>query len=311
MLRLATAFLCLCFLVQAAAAQGADPREPRRYLGYGRLITDDVIGDGEDRWRTGNWASSRIWGPEWQGRLPETFGRVLEFRFNGEIVAPENLAANGPGDRPFVGILSFGLHTHFRRGATDMALGADLAVIGPQTGLDDFQEFLHDVVGAREISSQVRDAQIDNDVEPSLVFEAGREVTLGGGLARLRPFAEARAGLETMLRAGADLTIGQVGGRGLMVRDPVTGQRYQVLHDRPAGLSFVLGGDVAYVADSELLPDSRGLDVEDARARLRAGVHWENDGGTRLFYGLSWLSKEFESQRESQVVGSVRLNLRF
>lgn len=51
--------LALSLTVAVGSAQ-ADPYEK---LGYGRLMTNDFLGDGEDRWRTGSWTSSRAWVP--------------------------------------------------------------------------------------------------------------------------------------------------------------------------------------------------------------------------------------------------------
>lgn len=283
--------------------------EGRQRLGYGRLITNDLIGDTYDRWRTGSYASSRVWGPEWQGQAPDGFGQLLEFRFNGEIIAPENLAGPSPVDRPYVGALSFGLHTHFQPQQIDYAVGADLVVTGPQTGLDDFQDFLHDVLGGRKISPQVRRQQLGNNVFPRLVVEAGREFEVGR--AHIRPFGEARLGVEDLIRAGADVSFGRVGQGELMIREPTTGQRYRVVQNPFKGYAFVVGGDIAYVDRSEYLPASSGIVLTEERARVRAGLHWENAEGTNAFYGLTWLSEEFETQRRGQFVGSVRLRLQF
>ena len=45
---------------------GAQAQDLTR-LGYGYLLTNDFIGDGQDRWRTGSIASSRVWGRDWTG----------------------------------------------------------------------------------------------------------------------------------------------------------------------------------------------------------------------------------------------------
>ncbi|SEM11167.1 hypothetical protein SAMN05443999_1134 [Roseovarius azorensis] len=297
--------LALSAMLSSTMAEAGE----RQRLGYGRIFNNDLLGDGHDRWRTGNIASSRVWGPSWQGRLPQGFGQMLEFRFNGEIIAPENLSNPAPGDRPYVGALSFGLHTHFERGGIDYAMGADLVVTGSQTGLDDFHDFLHDVLGGRDFVPQVRDTQLSNAIRPSAVIEAGRDYDLGA--VRLRPFAEARLGVEDLIRVGADITFGGVGEGELLVRDPVTGQRYRTIYEPHAGYSFVIGGDVAYVGDSDYLPSRSGVNVTEDRTRLRAGLHWEGRNGTAIYYGVTWLSEEFDAQREGQFVGSLRLRLRF
>ncbi|WP_428514898.1 lipid A-modifier LpxR family protein [Roseovarius sp.] len=308
MTRLLANFLTIFAVLLAGQAADAGPRER---IGYGWLATNDIVGDLHDRWQTGSIQTSRVWGPGWNGRLPQGFGEVLELRFGGRVVAPQNLNTPAPGDRPFGGALSLGLHTHFARGAMDYAVGADVVVTGPQTGLDDFQKFLHEALGGRDISGRVRRNQVSNDVNPELVMEAGRAFDLGGN-AEIRPFVEGRWGFETLARVGFDMTIGQRGRGGLLVRDPVTGQRYVAVQGNEApGASFVFGADTAYVDSSELLNRDRGLQLTDARTRVRTGVNWQGEGGSTIFYGLTWLGKEFEAQKESQLVGSVRLRLRF
>ena len=195
----------------------------------------------------------------------------------------------------------------------EVALGGDIAVVGPQTGLDHFQDFIHDVVGGSEMSPAVRGAQIGDDVVPTAVIETGRSFALGG-TAQVRPFVEGRWGLETLVRVGFDLRFGQGAPRDLRMRDEVTGQRYRVYRtDRETsqGFTFVVGGDIAHVSESELLPGSRGFDLTDYRSRLRAGLHWDGRQGHRAFYGLTWLSEEFEAQREGQFLGSIRLDIAF
>ena len=304
MFRVLTAIcIALMALPQEAGAQ------TRERIGYGRLITNDYIGDGRDRWRSGAVASSRVWGRGWSGALPYDFGDILELRLGAQIIAPENLVNPAPGDRPYAGALSLGLHTHFERAGLELTLGSDLVMTGPQTRLDDLQASFHDLVGVNKASSLTRNGQVGNDIHPTLVGEAGREVTLGAN-ARMRPFIEARAGAETLLRAGVDVTFGALGQGELLVRDPVTGQRYRSVKGDAAGYAFVMGADIAAVSDSVFLPASSGVQALDRRTRLRAGMHWQGDRAA-VFYGLTWLGKEFEGQDEGQVLGSIRLDLNF
>lgn len=299
------AALCVVFALNSQAAA-----ETRTWQGWGLLVTNDSLGDTHDRWRTGSFASSHVWAQGWSGMLPDRFGALIELRINGEVLGPENLAAPAPLDRRYGQALSFGLHTHFQPGVIAWSIGADLVVTGPQTGLDHLQEALHDVLGGRDASPAVKAAQVGNDVKPTLVLEAGREFALGDTV-RLRPFVEARAGVETLLRAGADLTIGGFGQGGLLVRAPVTGQRFGAIEGAPqAGLSAMFGADIAHVADSEFFT-SGPVRLRETRARARAGLHWRSRAGTSVFYGLTWLDREFVTQRESQVVGSVQLRVKF
>jgi hypothetical protein len=292
-------------------AEYASPYETstRDLVGYGRLTSNDLIGDGKDRWRTGSISTSRIYGYGWNGAAPARFGELLEFRMQGQIIAPQDLTAANASDRPWAGALSFGLLSHMQRDDIDYALGADLVFIGPQTRLDKLQDALHRAVGVAQLSEDVLAQQIPDKIRPTLVFETGQVIDLGAA-ASLRPFAEVRAGDETLVRIGVDLTVGLIGLGELLVRDTVTGQRYRAVYDSVPGYSFTLGGDIAYVADSVYLPEQRGYELTNHRDRVRVGVHWQGEKAS-AFYGLTYLGKEFSGQSEGQVTGSARLKLRF
>ncbi|PJE29230.1 hypothetical protein SAMN06297129_1160 [Pseudooceanicola antarcticus] len=293
----------LLFLIALGLAAPASARER---LGYGRLISNDFIGGGQDRWRTGSVASSRVWGPGWDGQLPDRAGELLELRFLGQIIAPDNLETPAPGDRRYATALSFGLHSHFDLGGYETALGGDLVITGEETGLPGFQDALHDLLDVPGPSDATRAAAVPSGVHPTLVLESGR--SFSAGPAQLRPFVEGRMGDETLLRAGVDISFGAIGRGELMVRDPVTGQRYRVVQDEAArGSSFVLGGDIAHVASSIYLSDA---ELREDRSRLRAGMHWQGDTMSG-FYGLTWLGEEFSGQDEGQLIGSVRLKFEF
>lgn len=296
------AFLAMFGVVHPAAAQGRD------VLGHGRLVTNDLIGDTRDRWQTGSLASSRVVGHGWNGFLPDRPFDLLEYRLGGQVVTPADLRNPDKDDRPFAGVWSLGLHTHFAKGAMEFAVGGDLVVTGPQTGLDDLHTAIHDAIGIKPASPSVLDDQIENGFHPTFVGEAGHQVALGTAI--LRPFTELRWGAETLARIGADFTLGPVGQGELLVRDPITGQRYRTIYEHNPGASFVMGGDFAWVDSSVLLPEDRGYTAESTRTRLRAGVHWQGDQNS-TFYGVTWLSEEFEGQPEGQWVGSLRLKVKF
>lgn len=279
-------------------------------LGYGRLIVNDFLGDGHDRWRSGAIVGSHIFGPHWSGALPNTFGEIIEMRIMGQTLTPANLATPDAGDRPYAGALSIGAHTHFQSSqAIEWTLGGDLTLIGPQTGLANFQDWLHDQLSIPGPSSAVLASQVGNAVYVTAVAEAGRSFDLGSSTS-LRPFAEARVGDETLIRAGFDMVFGNFGQNDLLVRDPVTGQRYSTLADRPLGVSFLIGADTAYVDSSAYVPSSSGATLENTRHRVRAGINWQGKRHS-VYYGASWLSPEVSAQSEGQVVGAIRLKIDF
>ena len=163
------------------------PPSRRQMLGYGRLTTNDLIGDGRDRWRTGSISTSRVWSwGQWEGQAPSQFGDLLELRLHGEIMSPTDLRTPNPADRPWAGKLSFGLHTHWTQGGAEFALGGDLVLIGPHTHLDDFQKLLHDVLDAPLPSDAVLSQQIGNKIRPTFVGEVGKTYVVADAM-RLRP----------------------------------------------------------------------------------------------------------------------------
>jgi len=282
----------------------------RTKLGYGRLTSNDTIGDGQDRWRTGSVTMSRAYGYEWTGMAPRQFGALIEARYQGQIIAPDNLQRYDPSDRRYAGFWSIGAHTHGTLGrASEYSLGGDLVIVGPQTKLSQFQKEFHKMVGKPEPSDDVLDHQIGNKFRLTVVGEVARSFAVGRSTT-IRPFAEARAGDETLLRAGADIRIGRVGLGELLARESVTGQRYRIIYRSDPGFSFVLGADMAYVTDSIYLPSGGPVTLKNRRERARLGLHW-NGNEASFFYGLTYLGPEFETQSEGQVIGSMRIRILF
>lgn len=298
---------CL-FLATFFALAGHDSHAAERAtLGWGRLFTNDALGDMKDRWRTGSYVVSLLRGPEGTRALPSRPGELLEFRFRSEVIAPANLVGAAPGDRHYAGILAAGLHTHFTRAGLEGSAGVDLVAVGPRTGVSRFQSTAHRIVGMER--PLVVDDQLPDRVYPTLTAELGRVFRVSDS-ASLRPFAEVVAGAETLARVGADVLIGRAGQGDLRLRDVVTGQRYAAGARSGTGFGLSLGGDVARVWSSNFLPPDSGPAATGTRTRLRAGLAWN---GTRssVFYGLTWLGKEFEGQPDGQLLGSLRLHVRF
>ncbi|WP_151717846.1 lipid A-modifier LpxR family protein [Gemmobacter serpentinus] len=288
---------------------GAGPvaAQERVTLGFARLFTNDALGDTHDRWRSGAYSVSRFRGDRWGGSLPDTFGVILEQRLRAEIIAPESLTTRNP-DRLYAGVIAPGLATHWALMGMEARLGGELVFTGPQTKVGAFQREVHQGIGLDRPS--VLGSQIPDGVHPTVNLELGRTLSLSQRVS-LRPFAEAQAGVEDYVRVGGDLVLGRFGHEGLFTRDTVTGQRVLgITGTADPGLSFTLGADMARVFDSAYMPARGPATPEDLRGRLRAGLHWQGERSD-AFYGVTWLGKEFDAQPEGQVVGSVRLNLRF
>ena len=281
--------------------------EERITLGWGRLFSNDAIGDGEDRWRTGAYSISTLRGLRWSGALPDTPGEILEFRLRVDTTAPSNLQIADPLDRRYVGALSLGVQTHFDWQGMQASLGGGLTFTGPQTGIGGFQSWAHDLMGLEP--PQVLDNQIENAVYPGVSAELGRDLALTAGVT-LHPFVAAEAGVETLARIGGDILIGQAGG-ALFLRDTATGHRYRgIAGTGGSEMSFTVGGDLAHVFDSALLPEGGSVTLTEDRGRLRAGVQWQGERAA-VFYGLTYLTPEFDEQPEGQILGSLNVHLRF
>ena len=300
--------LCLLALSPLAAPVAARA-EDQVALGWGRLFNNDFLADMQDRWHTGSYSVSQMRGLHWRGTLPTRMFDLWEIKVEGAIIAPADLADPAPGDRRYSGLLTFGAHTQFDWQGLETNIGADLVFTGPQTGISAFQSGIHSALGKRSGDASY-DNQIDNGVYPTISGEIGKTYALGPG-ASIRPFAAAAAGIETWARVGGDLTIGHFGEGSVMLRDDTTGQRYRaVAGDLVTGFSFLVGGDLAMVWNSALLPDGGAAALSDTRDRLRLGMQWQ--GATNaVFYGLTYLAPEFETQPEGQFVGSLNIQLQF
>ncbi len=300
-------FSCLMALCSVLLG-GVARAEPRVLLGVSVTHANDIIGDGQDRWRSATVDTSYFFGRKNMLELPTRFGQLIELRARMEMITPANLALPFPvNDRPYAGVLSLGVASHMRRGTSAQSIGFDLVMIGPLTGVSDIQTWVHTFMN--KINPQILADQLPDAVYPTLSYEYAKIFTAGP--ASLRPFADAQIGVETFIRAGVDLTLARRPAQGIRLRNSLTGQRVPALN--PMGnrqLSFGLGADVAYVASSAYLPASRSVTPSPLRTRLRAGVSYQS-GKFDLLYGLSWHSPEFTTQREGQVIGTVSLGVRF
>jgi len=300
----------LLIIIAAFLIAGPAVAQSRDTIGTGRLFTNDYFGDGGDRWRTGSYSFSLLQGPAWTGAAPDDFGALLEYRLRSEIIAPEALNGTGSDDRAYVGAVTAGIHSHISSGNWDLSAGLDMVITGPQTGTADAQDWFHNVVGAPAVSEAVQDNQIGNGVHPTVLAEAAYPVQVGA-TTTLRPFAEVQYGVEDMVRVGADVLIGSVLQGNLWLRDSPSGQLYSGVQNGAFGTGFAFGADYAIVGDSAYFPAEFGTDATDNRLRVRAGVHSRLASEANFFYGLTYLSEEFEGQDGGQVVGSLKLDFNF
>lgn len=292
----------------SVAAEGFAWPSLDRVVGVSRLFTNDFIGDGKDRWRTGSYEISVTFGDQVVDGLPSSPFELMQYRLRSEIIAPEDLSlANPAPDRPYAGVIGLGAFTHYERGAYNISYGGELVFVGPSTGLDDFQSWAHDRLGVQGPTAAA--TQLGDKVYPTVQGEVSRGMRFDGGV--FRPFAEAQVGIESYARIGFDAVFGKNIAQNFYLREPITGHLVtNARHSDDRSFGFMMGGDVAYVNDSKLLPESRGMQVRNVRPRARAGFLYEGENAG-FFYGVTYLGKEFEGQREGQVTGSLNVKFNF
>jgi len=294
----------------AAWLGGLDINGDRTLLGIGRIFTNDQFGDVDDRWRTGSYSLSIVSGRGWTGTPSSRFGDILEYRLSSQIIAPRRLNGADSHDRAYAGVLSLGAHTHFSTGPAQVSLGADLVLIGPQTGVIDLQDWFHSLFSFASVGANVRANQIANTTRIAGTAEVALPIRLGDR-ATLRPFAELQYGVEDIARGGVDLLFGAIGHDDLLIRDQVTGQLYRGIDSEVSGFGFAVGADYAAVGNSLFFPASFGTVVAPERYRARAGLYWQVGPEISYFYGVTYLSEEYVGQPGGQTVGSIKLNFVF
>jgi hypothetical protein len=230
------------------AAEGFAWPSLDRVVGVSRLFTNDFIGDGNDRWRTGSYAVSVTFGDQVVDGLPSSPFEVMEYRLRAEIIAPEDLSVANPfPDRAYAGVVGLGAFTHYERDAYNISYGGELVFVGPRTGLDDFQQWAHDRLGVQGPTAAA--TQLGNKIYPTVQGEVSRDIRFGNGV--FRPFVEAQVGIESYARVGFDTVFGQNVSQNFFVRDTVTGHLLtNSRHSDDRSFGFMVGGDVAYVGDS-------------------------------------------------------------
>ena len=211
--------LWVCLLAVTLSLSPLSQAKSRDFAGVGSFIANDVFATvSDDRWRTGSGALSFAWGPAED---------LLELRIRGEVITPGNLIRPAANDRPYASSLSFGLHRHFRFGDTDVSLGGDLVLTGPQTRLDEVQAAIHDVIGVDPPSAVTLANQIPNEVYGAVTAEVARRISFNERTV-IRPFFEAQAGVDNLLRVGGDIHFGRIALNEAMIRDVASGQRYRI-----------------------------------------------------------------------------------
>lgn len=271
------------------------------------FFTNDHIGDGHDRWRSGAYTKFYSFepSPEWDASI--------DIRLRSEILSPWGSAEQPAGaDRPYAGMLGAGLFFNDYWGQVDYNFGFEAIFLGDMTGVQQFQDSFHETFGFEGYTPQPGHDKLENDATGMISGELARKYTLGSAGA-IRPFVTGKVGYEMFVRAGVDLMIGNYGSADRFVRDPVSGflqpssaQRA----DAMSGVSLLAGFDYTHVGRDYLITDGGSVDLKSGRTRSRLGMQ-AGLGPVSVFYGATRLSEEFEGQVEGQTVGTLSVEFNF
>lgn len=297
----------------------ANPAAPIRAADLVLSTSNDSVGDGEDRWRSGAAQASVVFDADEASTLLGTWGggftgdAAWEIRVRGEVITPDRDASPFAQDRLFADTLGIGLLMHERLGPWRGQIGGELAITGEQTGVRATQEFIHEITGLNNSYTLRGDRRIDSGFYPTGLVE-GAYVASVWGIDAV-PFVSGMVGVETLGRAGFDLHLGADGLERGWVRNTVTGIAIPLAPTRDGWhIAFTGGGDFAVLAESEYFDDGTLPDAETVRFRARLGTLISYNT-TAFGLGLSYLSAENEdagpNSDEGQFVGAVTLTTQF
>lgn len=293
------------------------------------VLWNDRFGDGQDRYKTGGMTQSWV--------VPESVfsdtrwfsdqASGIEFNGRGLIISPENTAVANANDRAHAQYVGLGVYLRTAARPEQVApvttvsaedrVGIEVGWQGEPLPLFDLQDALHDATGAQ---SRMNRANLLDDV--LLVnFEAKRtwrfHIQMEDRDVQIAPYVQGSVGSrEVSARAGADLIVGSSLEGRTWNQDPAIGALIpggSAPRDGWHWMSWV-GGDIGLIGYDAFIDGSSTIattiEREPVTARLRAGVMLEYENFA-VSYSLNWLSPEFDSQPDGQIVGALSFKYRF
>ena len=326
--------LAVPLLLLPLAARAADPASPSAPSAGALSLTieNDMFG-GSDRFYTSGlrlgWTAPAGEAPAPVAWLDRRLGWLLgpgEFRWglslSQEIFTPENIRSfePDPRDRPYAGLLygALSLERATERQRTVFELQAGL--VGPRAGGEFVQNRWHDVIN--KYHAEGWDRQINDEPVLGVVVDRRWRLPMSGGAGRLGTEAIpggtlALGNARTYAAAGAVLRLGDglASDWGPQRLQPAPVGSAPVRASPELGWYVFAGVEGRLVAhdvtlDGNTFENSRSVDRKPLVGELQAGaaVLWR---GTRLSYTHVVRTKEFDGQRNAQVLGSVNLSVPF
>ena len=305
---------------------------PKREWAVSVRWENDTFG-GNDRFYTdGISLAVSHTGPSWMDAfanwLPWGEGRrTVGYDVSQGMFTPSDTELNppDPDDRPYAGILAFGLTLHIEKENSYHGLKFVTGVVGPWSLAEETQNTVHDVVGSGK--SQGWDYQLENEPIFNLAYEYRHRFLLTGDRKRwsLQAYPLAGGWLGNMLiqgQAGGLLSFGYntpdsfgptlVRGMGHMPPP----RRDDQQRSRSDWSFTVYAGSVANLVlrditlDGNTFEDSPSVDKEWFVPMAGVGVGVGNRRFQASFAYIFW-GKEFEGQDEYSKFGSLTLSYFF
>jgi lipid A 3-O-deacylase len=308
-------------------ARAADEPEPYPWS-FAARWENDTFG-GSDRFYTDgvslslsytgrNWLDPVAdWLPFGQGR------RTVGYEIAQAMFTPSDtdLKNPDPKDRPYAGILAFGLSLHIEHDNVYHGLKVIGGVVGPASLAETTQDTVHDLIGSDKARGW--DHQLGNEPIFNLVYEHRRKYRLLGE--PHGPALEAIPVGNVML--GNMLTQAQLGGQfrfGYNIPDDFGASLLRGMSqlppprwssDAPAwGVYFFAGGGANFVAhditlDGNTGRDSRSVDKKWFVPAGEFGVAAAHRRFTVAFAYVFW-GDEFDGQREHSEFGALTVAYR-
>jgi hypothetical protein len=271
-------------------------------------------------------------GPSWMDPvadwLPWGGGRrTVGYDVAQGMFTPDDKDANPPDadDRPYAGILAFGLTLHVEKENSYHGLKFVTGVVGPWSLAEDTQDFVHELIG--DDKSKGWDYQLENEPIFNIAYECRHKFHLAGDRDKwsLQSFPLAGGWLGNMLiqaQAGGLLRFGYnvpddfgptlVRGMGHMPPPRRDAQRQS---EADWGFS-VYGGSVAQLVlrdialDGNTFEDSPSVDKKLFVPMAGVGAGVGNRRFQASFAYILW-SKEFDGQDEYSKFGSLTVSYFF
>lgn len=292
------------------------------------IVWNDRLGDGKDRYKSGGLThglvipEQRISESQWI----EGHHSALELQARGFVVTPDN-TTNGPaiGDRPFAQYASVGAflrtieepvpYGRGRSSSTENRVGIEFGYQGDPLPFFRLQDLIHGGDLYRTPSMSLAGEMLVNlEVRRTWRFHQQlRDTDL-----ELAPYVKASAGMrENSVRVGGDFIYGSSLEGRLWNIDSAVGALIPGGSSPRSGANWLLwvGADVGYVASDAFLDggfsrDGLSVPREELTGRVRAGLMLEYDDFA-VAYSVTWLSEEFETQDDGQVIGALTFKYRF